>query len=218
MSPDRPLTEQLWSHEESDDHWPFHGPRDIHAHLTRPIVQQLVKADANRVLEFGCGNGWFSGALDRCGFEVTGVDVDTDGLREARQKYPSVRFQHLDVTQQPGSALPRGFDAVVAIDLIDHVTKPRNLVATAIAALKPGGLLVLSSPFHGYAKNLALAITGRFDLRWQALEDSGRLRFFSRHTLMSLMSEFDLSELQFETVGRIPMFARAMLVAARTPL
>ena len=216
MSPDRPLTEQLWSHEESDDRWPFHGPRDIHAHLTRPVVQQLVKADAHRVLDLGCGNGWFSGALDRCGFDVTGIDLDADRLREARQKYPSVRFQHLDVTHAPDPALTRSFDAVVAIDLIDHVTKPRNLIATAIAALRPGGLLVLSSPFHGYAKNLALALTGRFDLRWQAVDDNGRLRFFSHRTLMSLMSEFDFSDLHFETVGRIPMFARAMLVAART--
>ena len=217
MSSDRPLTEQLWAASDDEDGWPLHGPRSIHAHLTRPIVQQLVKAKAHSVLDLGCGNGWFSGALDRCGFEVTGVDHSAAGLHEARQLYPTVRFQHMDATQPPDATMTLGFDAVVAIDLIDHVAQPRRLIETAIATLKPGGLLLMASPFHGYAKNLALALTDRFDLRWDALLDHGRVKFFSRATLVSLVSEFDLRELHFETVGRIPMFARSMLVAALTP-
>ncbi|HSV72114.1 MAG TPA: class I SAM-dependent methyltransferase [Methylibium sp.] len=202
---------------DADDATRPHGPRRIHAQLTRHVVGELVRADAHRVLELGCGDGWFAGALDRCGYELTGVDTSGALLSAARRRYPHLRFEQGDATQRPAAAHAGVFDAVVAIDLLDHVTSPRQLVAHAMAALRPGGVLILSASFHGYAKNLALALGGRFDARWEPLTDDGRLKFFSRGTLTALLSEFELRELRMRTVGRVPMFARAMLVSARLP-
>lgn len=212
MKPDRPMIEQLRREPEQA------GPRSIHAHVTRPIVQQLVKAEAHTVLDLGCGSGWFSAALDRCGFAVTGVDNSEPSLRLAEQHHPHLRFHRLDVMQPLDVAFARCFDAVVAVDVIDHMLLPRKLIEAALAALKPGGLLIVTSNFHGYSKNLALALAGRFDSRWNPLLDHGKVKFFSRATLTSLLSEFELRDLHFETAGRIPMFARTMLVAARTPV
>lgn len=203
--------------------WPdndsgFHdGPRSIHAHVTRPIVEQLAKAGAHTVLDLGCGNGWFTQSLVRCGFEVLGVDHNEAVLGQAQQQRPSIRFQSMDVLRGLPPGLSERFDAVVAIDLIDHVSRPRRMIETALAALKPGGLLVVTCAYYGYAKNLALALAGRFDSRWDPLLDEGRLKFFSQATLVALLSEFELQDLHFQTVGRIPMFARSMLVAARKP-
>jgi 2-polyprenyl-6-hydroxyphenyl methylase/3-demethylubiquinone-9 3-methyltransferase len=67
-------------------------------------------------------------------------------------------------------------------------------------------------------KNLALALTGRFDMRWDTLADYSRVKFFSRVTLLGLMSESGLRDIHFETIGRVPMFARAMLVSGRVPI
>ncbi len=119
--------------------------------------------------------------------------------------------------EEPDASWIGRFDAVVAIDVIDHLTRPRLLIETALATLKPGGLLIVTSPFHGYAKNLALALTGRFDRRWEALSDSGRVKFFSRATLGTLMLESGLSQVQVRTVGRITPFARALLASGRAP-
>lgn len=194
---------------------PHHGPRRIHAHITRHVVGELVRADAHRVLELGCGDGWFTGALDRCGYELTGVDSNGELLHRARRHYPHLRFELGDATQAPAAAHVGRFDAVVAIDLVDHVALPRRLIAHAMTALRPGGVLILSASFHGYAKNVALALGGRFDSRWDPLMDEGRVKFFSRSTLTALLSEFELRHLRVQTVGRVPMFARAMLVSAR---
>lgn len=218
MSPDRPMTEQLMSEDSVALPWPQHGPRPIHTHITRPVVQQLVKAGAHTVLDLGCGNGWFTGALERCGFDVIGVDRDETGLGIGRQHHPGLGLQRLDVMEPLPAGLAGRFDAVVAIDLIDHVPRPRKLIETAIAALRPGGLLAITSTYHGYAKNLVLALGGRFDARWDPLRDHGPMKHFSRATLTSLLGEFELHEVQFETVGRIPMFARAMLISAKTSL
>ncbi len=206
----------VWPNSGTDSG--FHdGPRSIHAHVTRPIVEQLAKAGAHTVLDLGCGNGWFTQALVRCGFEVLGVDHNEAVLRQAQAQRPSVRFEVMDVMQALPPGLSERFDAVVAIDLIDHVILPRRMVETALAALKPGGLLVVTCAYYGYAKNLALALAGRFDTRWDPLLDDGRVKFFSRANLTQLISEFELQDMHFQTVGRIPMFARSMLVAARSP-
>lgn len=219
MNPDRLMTEQLSVEDDFiGNAWPLHGPRNIHAHVTRPIVQQLVKAQAHTVLDLGCGNGWFTNALDRCGFEVIGVDRSHASLGIATQHYPHIRFRQMDAMQPLDSGLTQRFDAVVAIDMIDHVPLPRKLIEAALAALNPGGTLVITSTFHGYAKNVLLALSGRFDSRWETLLDDGRVKFFSRATLTALLSEFDLRNMHFQTVGRIPMFARSMLMAAQTPL
>lgn len=210
MNHDRPLIDRLMT-----DRVP--GPRGIHGHVTRPIVQQLVKAGAHSVLELGCGDGWFTSALDRCGFATTGLDRDEGHLAVARRHYPHLPFHAGDATHALDATLLGRFDAVMAIDLVDHVAHPRRLVSVALSALKPGGLLILTSNFHGYSKNLALALAGRFDARWDPLTDDGQLKFFSRSTLVSLLKDCGLGDIHFETVGRIPMFARAMLVAGRLP-
>lgn len=193
------------------------GPRSIHAHVTRPIVEQLVQAGAHTVLDLGCGNGWFTHALSRCGFEVLGVDHNDAMLQVARQRHPTVAFECIDVLQPWLPSLSQRFDAVVAIDLVDHLVMPRKLIESALSALKPGGLLVVTTSYYGYAKNVALALAGRFDSRWDPLQEQGRIKFFSRATLTALLMEFELRDLHFQTVGRIPMFARSMLMSGRAP-
>jgi 2-polyprenyl-3-methyl-5-hydroxy-6-metoxy-1,4-benzoquinol methylase len=197
--------------------WEHAGPRDIHGQLTRPIVVELSQTGVHSVLDLGCGNGWFTAGLHSCGFEVTGMDKSESGLRLARGRYPELRFLYGDVMDELEPSLMGCYDAVVAIDLIDHVPLPRRLIQTALSALKPGGLLIVTSAYHGYVKNLALALTGRLDAHLDPLRDHGRVKFFSRTTLLALLAEFELSDMHFESVGSFPLLARAMLVSARAP-
>jgi 2-polyprenyl-6-hydroxyphenyl methylase/3-demethylubiquinone-9 3-methyltransferase len=197
--------------------WLEHGARSMHAHVMRPIVHRLNSVEAYKVLDLGCGDGWITGALDRCGFDAVGVDHDAGKLAVARHQYPHVRFEQMDLMQRMNLGLAMGFDAVVAVDVIDHVPFPRKLVGAALEALRPGGILIVTAAYFGYTKNLALAIAGRFDARWDPLLDEGRLKFFSRATLTALLSEYKLEQMHFETIGRIPSFARAMMVSATTP-
>jgi len=213
MSPDRPMTDLLRDEQDIDFAALDTGPRTIHAHVMRPIMRQLNQALAHTVLDLGCGNGWFTHALERCGFEAVGVDHDSVKLAAARLLYPHMRFETLDATQLRDSRLTNRFDAVVAIDVIDHVAAPRAFIEFALDALKPGGLLVVTAPYYGYIKNIALALTGRFDARWDPLMESGRIKFFSRATLTALLAEYELAGLHFETVGRVPMLARAMVLS-----
>ncbi len=206
------------STQASEFHWDRRGPSQVHGHVTQPVVVQLDRFGARSVLDLGCGNGWFTEALTRCGFDAAGADISRSGVAVARAAYPEISFRQFDATLTLPPDWHGRFDAVVAIELLDHVTLPRAALQQALAALRPGGLFVATTPFHGYFKNLGLALSGRLDLRWQALQDHGRVKFFSASTLTALLAEAGLQELHVETIGRVPLIARSMLVAGRVPL
>lgn len=192
------------------------GPPAFNVQLTQPIISLLAASSAVSVLDLGCGNGWFSAVLGRCGFDVTGADANEGRLGVARSRHPDLAFLRHDVMDRWAGG-QRRFDALVAIDFVDHLVQPRRLFDTALEALAPGGLLVVTAPYHGYLKNLAIAMSGRFDLRWEALDSEGRLKFFSPTTLMALMAESGFRDQRLQRVGRVPALARSMIASGRAP-
>jgi 2-polyprenyl-6-hydroxyphenyl methylase/3-demethylubiquinone-9 3-methyltransferase len=62
----------------------------------------------------------------------------------------------------------------------------------------------VTTPFHGYYKNLALAITGKYDKHWHPLRDYGHVKFFSHKTLSALFEEQGFAVRNYVRVGRIP--------------
>lgn len=198
--------------------WLGEGPGLVHAHVARPVVVHLDRFQAHSVLDLGCGNGWLTAALARCGFDACGLDSSHSGIAIASSAHPEVPFLRADALLPPAPELRHRFDAIVAVEAVDHVAQPRLLLQHAHQMLRPGGLLLLTVPYHGYLKNLGLALTGRFDLRLQALEDHGRLKFFSHRTLATLVQECGFQGVQIENLGRLPPIARSMLLSAQRPV
>lgn len=80
-----------------------------------------------------------------------------------------------------------------------------------------GGTAIVSTPYHGYWKNLALAVTGRMDAHFTALWDHGHIKFWSIATLGELLREAGFVDIRFERVGRVPPLAKAMIAIAQKP-
>lgn len=74
---------------------------------------------------------------------------------------------------------------------------------------------MITTPYHGYWKNLALAMTGGFDRHWQTLADYGHIKHFSEPTLSALLRECGFEPTAFERVGRIPPLAASMIMTGR---
>jgi 2-polyprenyl-3-methyl-5-hydroxy-6-metoxy-1,4-benzoquinol methylase len=181
--------------------------------LTRVFVELVKKLDNVRwICDLGCGNGHISGQLDALGYHVTGVDASASGIQIARRVYPGVEFVHalidrdLDVGQ---------FDLVISSDVIEHLYRPSDLLEAAAKSLKPGGQMLLGTPYHGYLKNLVLAATGRMDAHFSALHDGGHIKFFSINTLSTLMRAHGFEDLSFTFYGRAPWLWKNMICHAR---
>jgi 2-polyprenyl-6-hydroxyphenyl methylase/3-demethylubiquinone-9 3-methyltransferase len=108
-----------------------------------------------------------------------------------------------------------GFDLVLSLEVIEHLYSPRLFVDRAHDALTEGGHLILSTPFHGYFKNLALALSGKLDDHFSPLWDGGHIKFWSERTLRALLEERGFTVDRFLRCGRVPPLAKSMIVVGR---
>ena len=181
--------------------------------LTRVFVELVKKLDGvQSICDLGCGNGHISGRLAALCYHVTGVDASPSGIEIARRAYPGVEFVNALIDRD----LSLGqFDLVISSDVIEHLYRPSDLLEAAASSLKPGGQILLGTPYHGYLKNLVLAATGKMDAHFSALHDGGHIKFFSVDTLSKLMRAHGFEDLSFTFYGRAPWLWKNMICHAR---
>jgi 2-polyprenyl-6-hydroxyphenyl methylase/3-demethylubiquinone-9 3-methyltransferase len=170
-----------------------------------PVLRALREHGARDVLDVGCGDGGLVDRLREEGFEAQGVDVEPS--RETAFVRRGSAYEPLDGP----------YDAVVAVEVVEHLLDPRLAVRRMREALRPGGLLVLTTPFHGYWKNLALALTGKMDAHFTALWDGGHVKFWSPRTIRTLLAEAGYADVSVRGAGRFPPLWASMVVTATVP-
>jgi SAM-dependent methyltransferase len=102
--------------------------------------------EGKRVLDAGCGTGYGSELLASQGAaEVVGVDVDADAIDAAsRSDSRRATFAAADLRDLPADL--GEFDAVVCFEVLEHIGEPEVALDRLAAVLRPGGILVVSSP------------------------------------------------------------------------
>lgn len=192
--------------------WTSAGRAPNHGYLVPGVLRALGRPDGRRLLDVGCGNGALSAELAAAGWDVTGIDFEVHGVELAQAAHPDIAFAVHDIDDPLPASLRGGFDVVLAAEVVEHLFLPRELFARAREALGERGTMVVTTPYHGYAKNLALALSGRFDDHWVPLSDYGHIKFFSRRTLGALARECGVEPTRWYRLGRIPPLAASMVM------
>lgn len=168
------------------------------------------------MFELGCGNGSVANVLAQQGWDVTGVDPSIEGIGQANARYPELNLAagsaYDDLVSRYGQ-----FSVVTSLEVVEHVYAPRHYAATLFSLVAPGGTAVVSTPYHGYWKNLALAVSGKMDAHFTALWDHGHIKFWSVATLTELLQEAGFIDIRFRRVGRFPALAKSMIAIAKKP-
>jgi 2-polyprenyl-6-hydroxyphenyl methylase/3-demethylubiquinone-9 3-methyltransferase len=188
------------------------------SHYLHPVIRPLVcdLPAGSVVADLGCGNGSFLARYRDRRWVLYGLETSVSGLNAARSAYPEIIFEQADLVQDLSShPLAGRCDLVLSTEVIEHVFLPRQFVRNCQMFLRHGGRLILSTPYHGYAKNLALALTGKMDDHFTALWDFGHIKFWSRQTLTQLLEEAGLEVVSFHGTGRIPYLWKSMVIVAR---
>lgn len=184
-------------------------------YINRGILE-IIKATSPQpgtVLDAGCGNGVLAKVLTDSGYDVTGVDGDRGAIDIARRKYPSIRFETCLFESPP----PGKFDFVCSTEVVEHLYAPHELARYCYEALSPGGYLAISTPYHGYLKNLALSLTDGWDKHHTADWHGGHIKFWSLQTLSRLLKDAGFEVTGFKGVGRLPYLWKSMILIARRP-
>jgi 2-polyprenyl-3-methyl-5-hydroxy-6-metoxy-1,4-benzoquinol methylase len=203
--------------------YPSAAPKHTHTYLMPTVQRELATffaslpaAGTRRVFDLGCGSGSAANRLAEEGYSVCGVDPSTEGIAQARVAYPGVRLEAGSAYEDLAGRFGR-FPAVISLEVVEHVYAPRDYARTLYDLLEPGGMALVSTPYQGYWKNLALAATGRLDAHFTALWDNGHIKFWSVKTLTALLDEAGFRDIRFWRIGRVPALAKSMIAVARKP-
>lgn len=132
-------------------HKPFGHPERASLMANLSGVLKVLPDPPARILDMGCGTGWTSHSLARCGYEVLGTDISPDAVAIAAQSAPSgCKFEVADFECKQQAA---AFDAVLFFDCLHHAERPDLAVMAAYHALRRGGVLVTVEPGYGHSRS-----------------------------------------------------------------
>jgi len=140
---------------------------NLAAHFGRDIKKPRPFAGLS-LLDIGCGGGLVSEPLARLGFSVTGIDADKTAIPVARDhaRESGLVIDYRDAASEDLARKKLKFDAVLALEIVEHVADAGLFLKTTAALVKPGGALIAST-VNRTPQSFLLAIVGaEYVLRW----------------------------------------------------
>ena len=194
--------------------WVSGNPELSHHYLLPTCVRLLKDHGVKSMLDIGTGNGATLPVWLGQGLRVAAMEPDNDGFLFS-SKHDKADVRKLGVGDLLPAEWKNAFDAVVCLEVVEHLFDPVQLVETADQLLKEKGVVIISTPYHGYLKNLSLAVVNKWDFHHHPMRTGGHIKFWSRKTLSELFTSHGYYESSFHGVGRLPYLWKSMIMVFR---
>lgn len=115
--------------------------------LNQKIIR-LINAHSKSILDVGCGNGWLSKKMQNDHNNIISLDIAYINVKKTlmNQPHPNHFGIVADVFHLP---FPNDtFDTIIASEVIEHTYDPKRFIDCLFQILKPGGQLIISTPFN----------------------------------------------------------------------
>jgi SAM-dependent methyltransferase len=181
--------------------------------LSLAALAELGPPFAVRLLDYGCGNADCSDFFQRRGYQVHAVDVSDTVIKRNRARFPEIKFE-LVRPDQPAPYTDASFDAIFSSEVIEHVYDTQFVFSEFSRLLRPGGLLILTTPYHGLVKNLVIVLfyfERHFDPTWQ------HIRFWSKKSLTNISMAHGLQPVTWKHIGRFWPLSQSFFLVCRKP-
>lgn len=171
----------------------------------RDMIAELPDDPGARILELGCGEG-DTGALalseGKAGHYV-GLEIHQPSAQIARTKLSEVHIGNVEAMPLPFEA--HQFDALIVSEVFEHLVDPWRIARTLGSFVRPGGLILASSPNISHYKVILHLMRGAWDLEDSGVMDRTHLRWFTPKTYSELCEQAN-----FEVVRLQPVTPPAM--------
>ncbi len=111
----------------------------------RVILRWLDARPGERILDIGCGDGYYDWRISRSGAHVTGIDLHEERLAFARRHYEGDRVEFLSLDAERADFPAGSFDKALSLCVMEHLGGDERVLANVSRAMKPGGCLTFSA-------------------------------------------------------------------------
>lgn len=157
-------------------------------------VMWLEAERRGRILDVGCGSGQFLAQMQDLGWEVMGVEPNSEAARIAEGQYGLKVYQE---TFDKAPLPENNFDAITMNHVIEHLSDPVSALRKCVRLLRPGGILVVITP---HLESLGHKLLKKF---WQCFDTPRHFYLFSLQTLRACSELAILHIDEMKTTARI---------------
>jgi SAM-dependent methyltransferase len=176
-------TEAYFSGAHTDGYADYRASEPVlRREFARTVQFIRARRDGGRLLEIGCAYGFFLEEARRF-YDVTGIEIAENAVGFCRSRGLAVIN---GVADEAAFGQLGMFDAIVLLDVIEHLTDPRSTLALCRRHLKPGGIIVISTGDFG---SLYARFAGR---NWRLMTPPQHLWFFTPDSMRRLSHSLGL--------------------------
>lgn len=182
-------------------------------HLKWPKLKKFIPLQAGvSIVDFGCGNGKILSEIYKINPQanLTGLDVSQAAINQAKRRLPGVKFYKIN----DGGLIPLedgSVDFIFSSEVIEHVYDTENAFTEFSRILKPGGRILLTTPYHGLIKNILIALLS-FDRHFNPT--GAHIRFFTKKSLFDILKKYKLQIIKYGYYGRFWPIPHSIYVLA----
>lgn len=196
----------------------FHNSKATHnlGYQLTPLLGLLDKSKNKCIIDLGCGNGYLVNYLIEQGYNAYGTDASEKGIVIAKK----TNNDHFYVQDLSSDKLPAPlqnilFDTIISTEVVEHLYDPESFMQFCRNNLQPNGEIIITTPYHGYLKNLMLSIFNKWDSHMDPFWLGGHIKLWSKKTLSKLLTDKGFTIVSFTGCGRLPYFWKSMIIKAR---
>lgn len=172
--------------------------------IQKIILQATTKID---VLDAGCGNGALLHSISKIE-ELNLFGFDHDKMQiEAAARATGGKASLKIATSEKWPYNDEDFDFISMLEVIEHLYDPDSAMKECRRVLKNKGTAVITTPYYGYLKNIALSATNKWRKHHMPLKKGGHIKLFEKQDLYEIAERNKFSVRAYKRLGRLPALA-----------